>query len=80
MSTLLRCSINSGFAYNNTAVQWAVFISGKHLAEATIDTFWASGLGPKMTERISPEYWPGNNTLGKLLMALNSSILESENA
>ena len=54
--------------------------SGKHLAEATSDTFWASGLPPKMTEIISPEYWPGENTLGKLLMSLRSSILETEGA
>ncbi len=41
---------------------------GYTLAEATSHPLWASGLGPDMTEITKPEYWPGKNMMGVLLM------------
>lgn len=49
---------------------------GTYLAEATSDTFWASGLSPEVTAVIDPSFYPGSNTLGKLLMEIRGSLLE----
>ena len=41
---------------------------GCHLAEATRDKYWASGLSIEDTEKINPKFYPGENRLGHLLM------------
>ena len=40
------------------------------LAEATSDTFWGSGLLPKVVKTTKPDFWPGKNILGQMLMTL----------
>ena len=40
------------------------------LGEATENSFWATGLSPEATDITEPEFWPGQNRLGRLLMAL----------
>ena len=49
------------------------------LAEATPSKFWASGLSPFVTENCSPDFWPGQNMLGVLLMEITETILQEEN-
>ncbi len=46
------------------------------LAEATNNTFWAAGLDPYTLALTKPEYWPGQNKLGDLLMKLRAQIKE----
>jgi ribA/ribD-fused uncharacterized protein len=40
----------------------------KNLAEATGNLFWASGLNPQLTNTTNPDYYPGKNKLGQILM------------
>ena len=53
---------------------------GKQFAEAGRSMRWATGLGPYITERTDPEYWPGKIFLGKTLtdMSLNVEVLLKE--
>lgn len=51
---------------------------GCYLAEATNDTFWASGLKPDHTKLSHPSTWPGQNILGRILMDLRSELLHDE--
>ena len=48
------------------------------IAEATPNKLWASGLSPYLTERTAPNFWPGRNLLGDLLMNLASELTGSE--
>ena len=45
-----------------------------YLAEATHDSFWASGLSVENTSKVNPEFFPGNNRLGQLLMNLREHL------
>ena len=51
---------------------------GDILAEATADTFWASGMPPDLTEITNPEYWPGMNMLGHIIMKVCKVITDGE--
>lgn len=44
------------------------------LVEATSDPFWASGLLPDQTKITHPNFWPGHNTLGKLMMEIRHDM------
>ncbi len=46
----------------------------KILAEATGNTFWATGLDVRTTSLTKPDYWPGSNMLGMMLMDLRDSL------
>ena len=48
---------------------------GKLLAEATPSKFWATGLSPYITQHTAPQYWPGQNMLGALLMELSRKLI-----
>ena len=48
------------------------------IAEATPNKLWASGLFPYITDRTAPNFWPGRNLLGDLLMNLASELTGSE--
>lgn len=48
------------------------------LAEANRDPLWATGHFPFITSRCKPEYWPGDNMLGQLLMKVRRSLQESK--
>ena len=48
------------------------------IAEAMPNKLWASGLSPYLTERTAPNFWPGHNLLGDLLMNLASELTGSE--
>ena len=47
----------------------------KTLAEATSSKLWATGASPFITEHFSPDYWPGRNMLGALLMEHTQELL-----
>ena len=47
----------------------------KTLAEATSSKLWATGASPFITEHSSPDYWPGRNMLGALLMEDTQELL-----
>ena len=66
MCAVLDTKYNQSLAFRD-----ALHDSGDNvLAEATGNTFWASGLGPHRTITTQPQYWPGQNKLGSLLMEL----------
>lgn len=43
-------------------------------AESTYDSLWASGLDAIGTSHMSAKYWPGKNTLGKILADISSRL------
>lgn len=48
------------------------------LAEAsTNDLFWGTGLSPYMTSVTKPEFWPGQNMLGAMLIELREKLLDT---
>ena len=47
----------------------------KILAEATSDLRWGTGQSKYVTERTDPEFWPGNNYLGMMLMDIQIADL-----
>ena len=51
-----------------------------YLAEATFDKFWASGLSVENTAKVNPDYFPGSNKLGQLLMDLREFLLDNSDA
>ena len=44
------------------------------LVEATPDKVWGSGLFPHQVRVTKPDYWPGQNLLGQILMKIRESI------
>ncbi len=44
----------------------------KILAESTFNKRWGTGLTKRLTELTKPQYWPGNNMLGVMLMELTT--------
>ena len=51
----------------------------KVLIEATADDFWASGLNVNITKCTNINFIPGQNTLGKILMAEREVCFKEEN-
>ena len=50
-----------------------------YLAEVTYNRFWAVGLSEEKAVKCKPEYFPGENVLGKLLMRLRSKHFSNNN-
>ena len=50
----------------------------KILAEATPSKIWGTGLSIFATQHCSPEFWPGGNLLGALLMDLAKDLVQKE--
>jgi ribA/ribD-fused uncharacterized protein len=48
------------------------------LADASPSLIWGTGLSPFVTEYTSPEYWPGKNNLGALLMELTQRLVQQD--
>jgi ribA/ribD-fused uncharacterized protein len=48
----------------------------KILCEATGDLFWACGLPPDVAKCTKPQFWPGTNMLGLILMDVRNDELE----
>ena len=51
---------------------------GKLLCEGLTDMYWGSGLSLYFTNTTKPQYWPGANKLGKILMNLRADLLREE--
>ena len=49
------------------------------LVEATLNRFWAAGLFEEKAAKCKPEYFPGQNFLGKLLMHLRNKYCSNNN-
>ena len=47
---------------------------GKILAEATPSKLWGTGVSAFVTQQTSPNYWPGRNMLGAILMELSNQL------
>ena len=50
---------------------------GKRIIEATQDTYWASGLPPYLSTTTKPEYFPGENWLGRILEDMREELIRS---
>ncbi len=44
------------------------------IAEATGNEYWGIGLNVQQTLECLPDYWPGENVMGKILMDLRQSL------
>ncbi len=44
------------------------------LAEAMKDPFWGTGLTVQQTHECLPDFWPGQNTMGCILMDVRSEL------
>ena len=49
------------------------------MAAAITNTFWGTGLSAQATTRTKPEYWPGNNMLGKLMADIRDELVTRQN-
>ena len=58
--------------------QCLIMNKDKILAESTFNKRWGTGLLKGLTELTKPEYWPGNNLLGIMLMELTTHITCSQ--
>ena len=45
------------------------------MAAAITDKFWGTGLSAQATTRTKPEYWPGNNMLGKIMADIRDELI-----
>ncbi len=50
------------------------------IVEATGDKFWGSGLALDQTRQYLPEYWPGENQMGKILMDLHQRYADERDS
>ncbi len=48
------------------------------IAEATSDLFWGMGLSLEWTRQCLPEFWPGQNRMGEILMDLRKGLLHED--
>jgi len=49
------------------------------LADASSSLHWGTGLSPFISEHTAPDYWPGKNTLGAMLMDLTQRLTIQNN-
>ena len=70
MSEIVRCKVFQ----NDDVAQYLRYTGTTVLVEATPDKVWGSGLYPHQVRVTKPEYWPGQNLLGEILMDIRTSI------
>lgn len=51
---------------------------GMYIIEATTDTFWGVGFLPEIAIFCRPQYWPGQNVMGRIIMELRDTFLGIE--
>ncbi len=56
--------------------QEALLNSRSELVEETLDLKWGSRMDPQHTLDCLPDYWPGQNKMGKILKEIWSELLE----
>ena len=72
MIDLLDIKAQSCKAFRNCLIE----NQSKIIAEATPNSRWATGLSAYVSERTKPEYWPGRNILGMMMMDITGEQLE----
>ena len=55
----------------------ALLNSRSELVEGMHDLKWGSGMDPQCTLDCLPDYWPGQNKMGKILKEIQSKLLEA---
>ena len=58
-----------------TEYQAALSNSAPVMAAAITDKCWGTGLSAQATTRTKPEYWPGNNMLGKIMADIRDELI-----
>ncbi len=48
------------------------------IAEATPDKKWGTGLNEACTQECLPDFWPGQNLMGKILKVIRTELLEEK--
>ncbi len=76
MKTLLNVKAEQCSEFKNCLLE----NRNKVLAEATPSKFWATGLSPYASANTDPEYWPGRNTLGALMMEIAEQLTSCHQA
>ncbi len=74
MRELLKAKAKSCPQFKDTLMQSGT----KILAEATGNTLWATGLDVRTTSMTKPDFWPGANLLGMMLMDLRDSLMRHD--
>ena len=62
-----------------TDYQAALLNSVPVVAAAITDKFWGTGLSTQAKTRTTPEYWPGNDMLGKIMADIRGDIATRQN-
>ena len=63
-------------AYDHT--RKALIEANLMIAEATSNLFWGTGLSLEWTRQCLPEFWPGQNRMGEILMDLRKGLLHKD--
>ena len=50
---------------------------GQIIAEASMNKIWGTGMSPYVSAHTAPDYWPGKNMLGLMLMELTNVMAET---
>ena len=48
------------------------------IVEATLDKKWGTGMNKAHTQECLPDFWPGQNLMGKILKAVRTELLEEK--
>lgn len=74
MKQLLHAKADYCKQFRNTLIMTA----GKSIVESTSDVFWSSGLPPQDSITTLPDYYPGQNFLGKILERVRSELIKED--
>ena len=69
MRTMLRMKAEQYMPFKDALME-----NDNLLVAAIPDKFWGSGLTTRQSENIIPEFWPGENKLGMLMMELRKEL------
>ena len=73
--TSLENILQSKFEHVEEFKEALIASEGKLIIEATYDTFWGVGFLEDIAATCRPEYWPGKNKMGMLLMKMRDKYL-----
>ena len=75
MKTIAQAKFDSVEEFRKEMIDSA----GMYLIEATVDTYWGVGFLRDVAAYCRPQYWPGENVMGRILMEIRDRHLgESE--
>ncbi len=81
MKDIVRAKINQVTPARDALYE--AWLEKKYIVEAvpnSRDTFWGSGLGKEATMHTLPKFWPGKNSLGRILMEVADEIWDEHEA